>query len=529
MSDSIRMMSHSGMNYRRQIKKRRRRLGQILLFATLLILGWGLWVTRDTHSMAEVIPYGQTYNVYLRNVLEKRETVTNSEVWQLLPSRYNVSEMSAMGTFEAGVPDWIINNLLHDVCHISGNNIQNFQDVLFITRMSRIGTLIEYVYDWFSPATRDYAGGLDMRMLPDEAGYYAVRGRILLLSRSRDALINALTLKSDQAMGHDAFNKAIQEMGAEDIHAHFDFDDSTTLGTYFDSVRIALMIEPKSAWLGCRITINEATKRQFAPLLNGLQPVRLYEPPHGAVSLALNFNRSVSDTWAALYEALDSGDNDIPHPMAFLDTWFENGPDENVLSFRQVISMVSDFVNNDLSLTLARIDNFEMFPVPEILVLADCNATMVQSMLESVPESQPDFDITTPWPRRDTDTGLVYVPMIGGPALEPTFGLLSNKLLFSTSNTLARELLFSPISSTSQISSPANVFIKIHPDILVNDIFETGLLLSQIGAIKGYTEPEFRQAGEYYVTVASSIEDIAALISHNSGDIHLDIKLTMAE
>ena len=90
MSDSIRMMSHSGMNYRRQIKKRRRRLGQILLFATLLILGWGLWVTRDTHSMAEVIPYGQTYNVYLRNVLEKRETVTNSEVWQLLPSRYNV-------------------------------------------------------------------------------------------------------------------------------------------------------------------------------------------------------------------------------------------------------------------------------------------------------------------------------------------------------------------------------------------------------------------------------------------------------
>ncbi len=529
MSDSIRMMSHSGTKYRRQQKKRGRRIGRILLLATLFILGWGLWVTRDTHSMAEVIPFDQTYNVYLRNVLEKRETVTDSDVWQLLPSRYNVSEISAMGTFEAGAPDWIINNLLHDVCHISGKDIHEFDDVLFATRMSRIGTLIEYVYDWFSPATRDYAGGLDMRMLPDGVGYYAVRGRILLVSRSRDALINALTLKTDQAIGLEAFNKAIQEMGAEDIHAHFDFDDSTVLGSYFDNVRIALMIEPKSAWLGCRITINEQTQRQFAPLLNGLQPVRLYEPPHGAVSLALNFNKPVADTWTALYDALDNGDSDAPHPLSIFDTWFENDADEDALSFRHLISTLFEHVRNDLSLTLVRIDNFEMFPVPEIVAMADCNAVLIQSLLEAVPESHPAIDTTTSWPRRDSEAGLVYIPMLGGPALEPTLGILNNKLLFSTSNTLAREMLSSPIANSLPISSPANIFLKMHPDILVNDIFETGLLLAQVGAIKGYTEPEYRQAGEYYVSVASSIEDVAALISHNAGDIHLDIKLTMVD
>ncbi len=530
MSDSLRTLGSAGPRFRRRRKHLGVTLGKLFLYLGIALLLWAFWVTRDSYRMADLIPGEQAYNVYVRNILEKRETLLRSEVWSLLPQSAMLADFSELDADGLGAPDWVLNNLLHDVCQLSGNDLESFSDVLFATRMSRIGTLLERVYDRFSPAERDYAGGLNMRYLPGENLYYAVRGRILLVSRSRDTLIKSLTLQPETAMGEAEFQRAIEEMGVEDIHAHFQLETDTPLGAYLESLRIALMIEDDSAWMGCRLTLSPAFQQQMAPLLEGLQPAQLHEPPPGAITASLNFNRPVDALWTDLHRAFAAEGEEGDGLSAWIAGWQQGVDEEEELPLNQMLSLVFAQVAPEFTLTLVGIDSNEMFPVPEFLLLATPISEAIATLLAGLPEEAETVNPAT-WtstPRRSAQTGLVYVPMIGGPAIEPALGIWQDKLLFSTSHRLAGEFMLQQLATPAPVSSPANIYLQINPTLLMNDLFDTGLLLAEIGAIRDHTESSYEDSWDHYLDQADQVEEIAALLAYLNGEVQLDIKLNMA-
>lgn len=64
-----------------------------------------------------------------------------------------------------------------------------------------MGLLLERIHTFADFIQDDEAGGLHLRYLPDARLYYAVRGRILIVTPSRDRLVESLTLPAGEAMG----------------------------------------------------------------------------------------------------------------------------------------------------------------------------------------------------------------------------------------------------------------------------------------------------------------------------------------
>ena len=165
-----------------------KRLAFLLL---LLLAGAAYWISRDTHPLHSLIPSQQKYSVVLRDILKNRAELAESAVWDTLPPESGSGKITQALRGELGLPEWMARNIIVDDCYISGNDLRDFSDVLCVTKMTRIGTLVEQLHWVTSRIRRDTAGGLGLRHVPNAGMFYAVRGRILLISPSRDALVNA--------------------------------------------------------------------------------------------------------------------------------------------------------------------------------------------------------------------------------------------------------------------------------------------------------------------------------------------------
>ncbi len=507
MSDVVRVYNRVTSMGRRQSRIRR-----IVLAAAALLLLWLAWTTRDSQPMGKLIPAKQGYQVYVGDPMGKRTAIAQSPLWSLAPKDSPLAKVPAQLATNFGIPEWILNNLIYGVCHVSGNDLKTFGDPLVVTRMSRIGCLIEKCHYVVPGLHADYAGGLRLRALPGAGLFYAVRGRVLLLSPSRESLIHALTLAGDQAIGADALRKTERELGRDAVAARVNFRENDALGDVLESALFELRMDAGSLRLNSQMALRPAWRERLAGVLGKAAPRPLTLPPAGYLTIAADLGESIPGLWTGLQKAFPATFPDgLLAPLASLPNMNAAAP-------------LLGLLGPGLRLSWVGMDQNEMIPVPEIVGACDADPDQVRALIAAIPAPPPG---TPPWesyPRYDSASGALYLPLIGGPSMEPAVAPYGRSLLFSSSRRVAENLLSkAPLSDT--LAEPGNLFVRLQPYPALQSLVEAATPFVELGVVRGKDLESFKQAAQPWLDAVKPIQEASALAVHENGSIRVSFAL----
>ncbi|MFA6241418.1 MAG: hypothetical protein WC655_10835 [Candidatus Hydrogenedentales bacterium] len=521
MSDVVR-------NYTGQGRPLQRRRGQnystglpwrrVLVTLVIVLLVSFLWTTRDSFDITRCMPAGQRFSLVLADPVNNRSRIVQSQVWEAIPPSFGLAKALEPIQRNAGPPEWVLNNLIRGQLYLLGNDISSFSDVIGLTKMSRIGCLLERLHWFMSGIESDYAGGLRLRKLTNSGMFYAVRGRILLFSPSRDELIRALTLTEEAAI-EEATMSDLTRSGTEDMRGVVLLNPEEPLGATFQSVAFAIRIDETTAHTKFRGILNAPARERFATLVKGVAPRTLIQPPGGMLQVSLDFGKPLKEVWTGLGQAFESSFFNASK----WQTWEETKPGETP-GLPQLITALFGPMGPGIRLSCTGLDVNEIMPVPLLVGTLDAQVSALPELFKAIPPPPPG---TMPWdmyPRVDTAANIVRLPLVGGPSIEPTVAVYGEDVLVSSSRTVAESLLAQPVAA-APMADKGNVYARIEPRPCVEQIVEAGRQFTAYNGLRGYTAESFEAAAAEWTAAASRVREVTALASFGNDSIDADFKL----
>ncbi|MFP4500215.1 MAG: hypothetical protein ACLFTT_04370 [Candidatus Hydrogenedentota bacterium] len=503
----------------------RRRGGMVTTLLVLLLVGgaaWIFWGTRDSHSMAELIPAGQKYEAFFGRFLSKRHHIADSAIWSLTPADSRLAEAPTLLRNNFGLPEWALNHIVYGPCHVSGRNVNNFSDVLLVTKMSRIGCLAEKFHR-FLGVSQDPAGGLALRYLPHADVYYAVRGRVLVVSPARDTVIRAVTLRADDALAQEALDRGLGEAGTADIYGRFALTEEDPLGDAFQEVRVLCHFEEQSLTTAMNVRLATPWRGRLSRLLANTEPAALGTPPAGMLQLSANFGKSFGEVCLSLARIFDPSGR-------FEEVWaswkaldYDAAPGVGPL-----LAHVAGPAGPGWQISWRGIDENEMLPVPLLAATLDLPAQQAQERFEAFP---PLPEGAWPWeayPRYDAEDDRAYVPMIGGPSIEPSATNQGDTLFLCSSRTTLDNLRQTGAPADT-LAEPGNLYLRLVPKPAMEPIVAAGAQLAENGFLRGYDRAEFLADAEQWLSLGGKMREITALAGHQNGDIACTLRIIMTD
>ena len=537
MSETLRSFPSKG-----GLKKNKRRFGPhqpawfrnalILIVAGLIV--HAIWVSRDTTPMHSVLPAQQKYGVFVSEVLPQRERLAASFVWDAIPETgETVRDILAQ---DPPVPPWILHNILGGLGYAAGNDLESFDDVLFVTRMSHIGALLER-YSRLGPWTEsDHAGGLRLRRFPGEDLHYAVRGRTLVVSPSRDRLIQALTLRPAEAMTPERFDATVEGSGVEDAGGVIHFDDGDAWGGVLRSASFALRLEPDQADLKGEFVLASEVSGEWDLVLSGLAPRPLPAPAEGMVQLSANFGKPLgvllADVgtvleWPALTEADWTAWPELEESLELLreaqDDDGEDGDDPAHPPVGLMLTKTLGALGPGFSLSVTDFDPHEIVPMPELTFRAESAGDLARAQFERFPREPEGASLAQSYGRETEDGAIVYLPAIGGPSIEPSFAVAARGMAAASNRQALRRVLAQNPNETPP--PQGNLYLRIQPEPLTEAISETLRQICKIDALRGYTMESFENAAKDWITRARRVESATMLAGQNDAALVVEISL----
>lgn len=515
MSEVVRNYTGSGGRISgRSLQGRGGCLRRIIVVCLLALLGV-LWLTRDSYDAGAFVPSGLRYNVVLTDPVNGLERITQSDVWNAWPDAASRDALLQKLRQDPGVPRWVLNNLLTQRLYLAGDDVRAYSDVLAITHMSRIGTLLERFLTLGSDVSADYAGGLRMRHIESSGLYYAVRGRVLIISPKREVLVRALTLRASDILGDDARDNLLSE-GAEDVRGTVQLAPDDPFGDAFQSIAFAVRIDSDRAYAKCHAIIRESARARFGPLLNGAKPYALAQPLPGTIELSANFGKPVREVWASLGEALQSSWLNAAQWQA----WESANPD-GAPSVAQTIAGMIGPLGPAIRLSCVGFDQNEMLPMPIVVGTLQVPSDAMPN-LASLP---PPPEGANPWdsyPRYDADKKLASVPLVGGPSMGPSAALYGRDLLIGTSRAAVKKLAQEG-PATGELDEQANLFARVHPEAVVADGVGALRQFAEMGMLRGYDLESFDAAAKGWEASAARVKEVVVVAS--GADVAIDAEL----
>ena len=201
-------------------KRRRRRkqpkYGLYFLFILFIagIVAFEMWSTSDRYPMEHFVPTDQDYLFFINDIHTAGTQVASSQVWNALPESMHLGWVPTRINADFPIPDWVRNNFIDEKCCIAGNDFQEFSDEIFITKTTWIGSLIDDLY-WLLPMIhKDNESEISIRKWPKGNRFFAVRGRVLIASPSREALVKLLISSRDS---QDTVKNILDHSGTENF------------------------------------------------------------------------------------------------------------------------------------------------------------------------------------------------------------------------------------------------------------------------------------------------------------------------
>ena len=522
MSDVVR--SYTGIYSSGTLRRSRRRrsdLGRgcatIFLFLVgmvVLLFFIALWISRDSCTWRQVIPARESYHVALVNIVKERNEIAHSPVWNILPPAWQKQGGYAVLGEKLPLPEWVLNNMVGPVCLVTGNQLDG-SDMLVVTRMSRVGRILEMGHRFVSGIHTDWCGGLRLRQIVGAHIYYAVRGRLLILSPSRSTLIKSLTLRPEDCISEQDLAHILKESGAEQLRGAVSLPPGTPGADWAKSVTFALRIDQAGAHLQVQAVPAEESRKKLARLLESSHPVVLEKPPAGMIGISANFNKSLRSVCAAI--------GAMTQAYVPWQRWLENIRKQYPAMFNQVISF-ADTVGPGIRLSCVGIDVTEIFPTPEIVLLADAAPEKVQALFNTLPAPPPDINPWDPYPRYDDTKKWVTVPLPGGPSIEILAASWGNALLVSSSATVGKKLLKEKPDS-APLSEPGNLYIQIDPEQCIKAWGSVGALLCKENLLRNQAEEQFKQAIQEWTQRFTGVQGVTLLARTEKGMLSADIRI----
>lgn len=514
MSEVARTYGGAGRPLRRRRRfTSRRHWGRALLAAVLAIVLVGLWSTRDSQPQVRFIPANQKYLIAVGDVFGHWDRIAESRVWAAVPLEAVLLRPADI-TGRLPMPQWVLNNLVTRESYLTGNDISTFEDLVCVTTMSRIGCLLERLQGLVPGIDGDPAGGLRLRILSKPGLCYAVRGRTLIVSRSRDALIRSLTLPKDASLTSEELANRVARSGLEDVRGSVVFTPKdASVGRILQGLSFAFRIEPESVQLKWRAALQTEWRKTLDQLLQDVTPQQLTAPLPGCIGVSVNLGKPVRQVWTGMGEAFQWG-------LLSEEQWRKwarpTASETPGLGFL-LVSLLNE-AGPGFRLSCHGVDLNEMCPLPEVVGAFEVNPDTLLAAFEALPPPPASVKPWDSYPRYDREAKRVYVPMIGGPSLEPTAGLRGRHLLISTSRTVGETLLREEPNEQS-LPWRGNLYIQIRPLPCVQSMVDVGRLLAEMECLRGYTQESFEPAAAEWIKKASVIDEIRLVAGVAEGEV----------
>ena len=524
MSEVVRNYSRKspyGYTRSRRRKQRRTRLFAVCIVLAVLGAVWAGWTTRDTCEMGALIPKDDAYQVFVPDLLEKRSHMAESAVWDLLPEAHPLREFRTQLENNFGLPEWMVNNGLQGLVHLSGNQLSGFGDVLVATRITRIGALAEQFRSLFPGLHREEAGGLRIYRIEPANLFYARRGRILLLSPSRESVVRALTLTDDEAVGEAALQDEAARIGGNDLLWAFRFTGENHTAWGFSEGSLALQWRPQALRMTWDGVLAPEWRTRFAPLLENAAPSELQAPAPGPIALSANLGKPLPTLW----EGLAAATGQTP-AFESLRLWAVSffAQDDAWIGFAQALA---GQMGPAFTLSWCGIDANEMLPAPEFSARFDTDAAHIGELLAALPPAPEGLSPEDPTPRWNPETGLLSIPAVGGPSIEPCFALQDGQVLFSTSRTVAETELASP-APRQTLPQQGNLYVRAVPHQGLSLLMDAARPFVEMGFVRGHTLESFEAMVEPWFEYAAKIHDVSAYAAQKEGALEIRVEVEMA-
>lgn len=498
----------------------RRRAWRSVAWFVILATGAFFWFTRDSVPLATFVPKDIAYQIVFPRPFAETGVLSDSPLWSLLPEKWSFpAQVKGLGD-NVDMPDWLFQNLAGNLCHISGNDMAHFSDAIVICEMTRVGKLVEGAH-WFFPKViaNDVAGGLRLRDVLNGTLYYTVRGRLLLMSTSRDALIHRLILRPAERISAEQTNELLKDTGASSLRGLITPRSADTASTVLNWAGFAGVADKQGAHFKFRITLAPPTYERYAELLEGASPAPLMLPPEAILEVSANFNKPLGTVLQ------------IVRNLWTHQTAGNVGSPENPNGLPDITKQLEPFLQMlgpGFRIGWYGIDLNEMFPVPEIAGYFDADPIALEGLFQMIPPLPPNAHPWDPILQYDKDTRRARLPLIGGPSLEPTFVIHGNGLVASTSAPLADRLLALP-ASQNEPSKSGNLFIRLRPKACYNTLIPVGELLAEQGLLKNVTTESFRDIAEKWKKKTDPVEEIALMLQVDGTTITGDLTATFVQ
>ena len=493
---------------------------KLIVAGLLLFLIWLFWTTRDNWPMERLVPREQTFHLRAEHLLVTRQKAAASPFWSLglLPRQYQ--DIPKWLGSDFGLPEWVLNNLVSDVCYVSGTDLGKFSDLLVVTRMSRIGCLLERYYGIADNIEEEYAGGLELRRMGDLGAYYAVRGRTLVFSPSREALINALTLHEDD--GVEALEETVAPM-AGDLQGRVNFNEDEPLGKYFVQSDFGLRFDVDAVKFSSRSTLSPAWKAQLDQLAAGQRSSDLMVPTEGSLVIAGDLNTPLPRLWTSLDEisggTLTNYWNGLPGV---------SGAGMPGSAWAVLLDGMKSGIGSAFSLRWTGFDYNGIVPFPEIEMFLQTKPGFAAKLTEAVPVLPAGQVPTDFMPYRIAESGVVRCPAGWGNVLEPNVFPEASGLRITLHPQHMQHAL--AMDQTREAApGEGDLFMRIRPVELLELIREGGMPYVHAGLLRGYTPESFEAAMGQALAGSRQFSEVRVTAAYDDGAITLDAVVLLAK
>ena len=451
----------------------------LLILAAVGVYGW--WISRDTHEFRTFISTEPSAVIVAQNAFESRETIFAAPSWNGLPASAREHPVPSMFAVEFDAPDWVLRNLFGQHVLVVAPHDSDYGEAIYLSKMSRLGVLIERALRRSPNNIADEAGGLELRYLVENGLYYAVRGRLLIAGGSRRALIHALTLGEDERVAEESWDESIWNVGGEDVRGTLRLSEDSRWGDYFAGIGFALRVDAEEAVLKLKMPCTDAFYSEYIPALEGRGASRLLAPVSGPIQ----FSADVGNSYAATFELLEdiinaSADAEEPWLVGLLER-----------TARQPVAQILGGTGTAVARTWHGYVLNEIIPAPITSTIASNAGDAVASALDAAPtEKTGAFEPVTMF--HDTERNWMEIATIGGPALTNIIALdVAQSTVLSTTSRIQAELNGWGGAATSQsLEQAGNLYLRIDPGAVLTEYealtaeLETGYAITQAEALE---------------------------------------------
>lgn len=512
MSEAVRTYNGSLHRRPRRVKSGGGRRALIVLGVIVVLVGYGWWTTRDTYSPEQLLPADVGCHITANRMLENRDSVAASQVWATLPERFRAGDVRRALTYNMGMPEWVLNNLLPETCHLAANDLKQFSDVLLVSRMTRFGCFIERIYRHLPGVEEDWAGGLHLRRMRKNNLYYAVRGRALAVSKSRDNLIKALTLRPEDAIKKEDLAAAVERNMDSQFWGSLNLASDDPMGNLFEHINYKLKVEPDGAVLSMQASLRQELKDMLGDNFKQLRPRRLIAPPDGILKVSADFGMPLADVW------------NLPGKNA-VQQWLTVERTTDKQSLLSAVAGLIGPMGPGMRVAWRGMDLNQIVPMPQLVGIFDMDPGTIPASWESLPDV-PQIQPLDHSPRYDAAKQRLQIPILGDMrVIAMPYG---DAMFAAIGDEMADNFLAQPVQPKT-LTEHGNLYIEIRPRECIKAVCDTAMLLSEAQLLRNQTPESVQQWAKPLMEQTSNIKSATLTAACGENQLDVQIRFTCAQ